>query len=84
MGCKFPKILRFGVEFKLLAQRIDLGAFLLFFGCDRQGNQVAQRIDCHMHFRAIASLVAVVASVGPAVTAALQGAAIEDDGAGLA
>ena len=68
----------------LLAQRIDLGSFLLIGRRYRQRNQVAQRIDRCMHFGATAPLVAVVSCAGTAFATALQCSAVQDDSAGLA
>ena len=68
----------------LLAQRIDLAAHLLIGKRDRQRQEMAHRVNGHVHFGALAPFVAVVPRTLPAFTAALQGSAIQDDGAGLA
>jgi len=56
----------------------------LFIGRrDRERDQVAQRIDSRMHFRTVAPLVPVIPGAWPGFAAALQGAAVQNDGAGL-
>ena len=45
---------------------------------------MAQRIDSHVHFAAIALCIAAIAGARTALAADLQDSAIKDDGAGLA